>query len=312
MVKYTYYYHQSKYDQQFHSLVNDNLFQEIVDFFIKHGDEQVILRQLKAAIKTEKNLDLFLDKMIQLNVLSRYDRHYRLSFPIYDLKDYLVTLPNTVHKCIEEIKKEEFHYLIAFLGERLWTECETKENYFFGIIDNKNSTSFYTKRVIGDKELNMVTLQTQTENNLSIPTYFYALSLPKVPENYHPLQKILGDVNQEYFFGQVKKIIKKTQKNKNSSKRRDIFEESLLLTKDLTIKNQKISLVTPLINKSMIEENNQHSNQLIQSIATLCETYDDINTIALVKKIIFSKILNECFNGRNSITYLLVNDNYIM
>lgn len=305
MGQYTYYFNQIKDEKQFYSLLNSELFQQIIDFFIENENERIILRQLKKSIKTEENLELFLDKMIRFKLISRSDRQYSLSFPIYDLADYPFSPPKDLTNYLEAIKQADEDYLTGFIGEFLWSECETKDDYFFGVKSNINSTSFYEKRILGDNELTMVAIQDRVDTLINIPTYFNLLSLNKLPKQYKQLEELLGDVNQEYFLAQTKSLVKKAQKNRNNSSKRDIFKESLLLTNDLTIINEKLALAKPIIKRSSLWFDNQNSEPMIKLLNELWDSYDSINKQTFVKKLVYSKLVNHIFDEKKELTYFL-------
>lgn len=307
MGQYTYYFNQTKDKKQFYSLLNSELFQQIIDFFIENQNERIILRQLKKSIKTEGNLELFLDKMIQFKLISRSDRQYSLSFPVYDLADYSLSLPKNLKNYLEALKQEDADYLTGFIGEFLWSECETKDEYFFGVKSNINYTSFYEKRIMGDSELTMVAIQDRVDILMNIPTYFNLLSLNKLPKQYKQLEELLGDVNQEYFLAQTKSLIQKAQKSRNNnSSNRDIFKESLLLTNNLTDINEKLALAKPIIKKSSLWQDNQNSQPIIKLLNELWDSHDSINKQTFIKKLVFSKLMNYIFYEKKELTYFLI------
>lgn len=305
-MQYTYYFNQEKDEKKLYSLIDSNLFQQIVDFFIKHENQRVILRQLKKDIKTNENLELFLDKMIQFRLISRLDRHYSLTFPIYDLADYPLNFSKNLITLLDSIQQKEMDHVIGFVGELLWDICETEEDYFFCVKTNISTTSFYKKRIIGDSDLKMVAIQDDEESELTIPAYFELQSLNELPEHYGALEKLLGDVNPEYFFGQFKKLLKKAQKNRSTNTRRDIFEESLLMTTDLIINHGKLYLTRPIIDSETLWIEESNSKQIIKLLKELWQNYDTVNEQTLMKKMIYSKLMRYYFNEKKGLTYYLV------
>ncbi|MHC5229406.1 DUF1803 domain-containing protein [Enterococcus sp. LJL99] len=305
MDQYTYYFNQANTNKTFYSLLNSSLFQQIIDFFIEHENERIILRQLKKSIKTDENLELFLDKMIQFKLISRLERHYYLAFPIYDLADYPLSFSEDLLTILASIHQQENDHLTGFVGEILWQSCETKEDYFFGVKKNPTTPSFYEKKIVGDNELKMVAIQESEGNGLTIPTYFELLSLNKLPKQYNQLEKLLGDVNQEYFFTQVKKLLKKAQKNRNSSTKRDIFEEALLLTNNLVSKDGKLLLAKPIIESDVLETNDSNHQQLIKLLNEMWQLYESVNEQTLIKKMTYSKMMELFLGEKEVLSYFL-------
>lgn len=304
---YTYYFNQDKLEKQFYSILNSTLFHQIINYFIENQHKRIILREIKKEISTDDNIEFFLDKMIQYKLISRFNRHYSLSFPIYDLADYSLDFDKNLMNSLDSIKeKNKDEQLIGFVGETLWQACETDEDYFFGVKRNMAPVPFYEKKIVGDTDLKMVAIQQEHAKVLNIPTYFNLLRLNTLPKQYDQLEQLLGDVNQDYFFSQVKKILKKGQKNRISSSKRDIFEEALLLTDDLFINDGKLYLTSPIIKGLILKTDNQNIKQIIEELIHLWRNYDSVNEQTFIKKISYLKLMEYFFGKERVLSYFLI------
>lgn len=137
------------------------------------------------------------------------------------------------------------------MGEVVWLDCfEMGTDYFYGTTDQCISVS---KHVAGNKKVQFVSLNVQDKLSLSLANYFYLQKqqLP-MPKKFLDLEKIIGDVNETYYFDQVEVILERIQAKKYKQRRPSIFFESLVLSN--TVSTEVKEEVQPQIKLPMIEE----------------------------------------------------------
>jgi hypothetical protein len=262
MNKITYYY--SINDQPLYQrLTAHKLYQPLIDFFLAHQEQRIILRRIKEHFSQNQELDAFLDELIEAGIIQRKNRQYQLAFPIYRdsqiqaLEDQVQKDCLLLKRKIDQIKEPGL-----FFGEIIWPLlCEKKDSYFFGIqAEVDNIPVFYQKKKIGDNPITFVTLAKSDLKNLSLPEYFYCLENDQSVVEDNPLTKLLGDVDPNYFLHQANRVIKKIQKQRKIDlQKRNIFLESLLLTDIIVQKGESLQITQPVVETTdlpvMLKEN---------------------------------------------------------
>lgn len=232
-------------------LVKNPLFDQIVDYFLLHKEERIILRQLKAVFESEENLELFLEQMVANQLIERKERQYQLIFPIFSVEDY-PELPSVITQAVSSLGLSKRK---LFIGEYLWDDWFSKvekQTYFFGIKseEEQNTSLFFERLVAGNEQLEFISIQYENTTPFNLASYFYSLRMNQTPNIYQPLQKLIGDVDINYFVQQTKKFLNPTGQKKKIPTRKNIFFDTLVTGKVINIGNQEIELIKPVYDKS--------------------------------------------------------------
>ncbi|WP_086313068.1 hypothetical protein A5821_000649 [Enterococcus sp. 7F3_DIV0205] len=306
----TYYFTTDKNETELNNLIFDPLFKKIVDYLSNHNEQDVILRQIKANIPTDSNLELYLDKLIKYGLLERKNRRYHLTFPIYSTQKN-VQIPETITSLLRNIVQKNSSQVNFFIfGEWLWSLLfeEEQEGYFFGIESSPESFSlqFYRKREEGNDTLRFVSVYQENQIPFDLANYFNLLSRRvELPEHFKPLQDIIGDVDIHYFIAQIQKVIRSAKRNPSRVRKPNIFEEALITTKDL-IRNTEGELfleATYLEDDKLSEENQLTLDKLETEFRLLWKTIDDQNQRIFYKMQVYSILFSTCFPNQNQIRY---------
>ncbi|EOL44367.1 DUF1803 domain-containing protein [Enterococcus caccae] len=304
----TYYFTTNKNETELSNLILDPLFKKIVDYLSEHKEQEVILRQIKADISTENNLELYLDKLIKYGLLERKNRRYYLTFPIYSIEK-TIQVPESISIQLKNIVQKNTSQVNFFiLGEWLWSLLfeEEQDGYFFGIKSVPASLPLYRKREEGNDTLRFVSVYQENQIPFDLANYFHLLSRRgELPEHFKPLQDILGDVDIHYFIAQVQKVLRSVKRNPSKIRRPNIFEEALITTNDL-IRNTEgeLFLEATCLEDDKLSEENQHTlDKLETELRLLWETIDDQNQRAFYKMQVYSILFSTCFPKQNQIRY---------
>lgn len=305
----TYYFASNKNNEELTKLISDPLFTRIVDYLSEHNEQEVILRQIKAAIQTDGNLELYLDKLIKYNLLERKNRRYALTFPIY-IKGEFLQLPNSIDGIFQEITQEASIQTEYFLfGEWLWSLLfqEAQDNYFFGVKTFSDRLPTFRRIEEGNGALSFVSVHPDYLIPLDLANYFNLLSRrQELPEKFKLLQNTIGDVDINYFIPQIQKVLRSVKRNKVRENKRNIFQEALLVTGDLK-KNEdnQFHLATPIIENNSPSEPFQHIlDKLEMALIPLWEKIESKNERIFYKQQLYSFIVATYFpKGEGGITY---------
>ena len=243
-----YFYSKNK-QEKLGKLVEHDLFPLLIDYMYQHQNEDIILRELKAVFPQRK-FEAFLDQLIDENLLKRENRRYSLNFPIFDESKF--------QKEIEEATSLMTQKLVSFsqeekqlvMGEEMWSYCfESKSSYFYATVEYLLPIS---KHVAGNQTYQWVSLNYHDSLTFSLANYFYLQKKQiAMPVEFERLAKLIGDVNEMYYFDQVEVIIDRIKANKYKRRRPSIFYDSLVLTKTIETKivenEEKTQLAIPMI-----------------------------------------------------------------
>ncbi|WP_271490739.1 DUF1803 domain-containing protein [Enterococcus sp. 5H] len=284
-------------------MVNDPLFQTIVDYFIKHCNQEIILRKLKTDIHTDTNLELFLDKLIKYKLIQRKDRRYSLLFPIFQ-PEPPIQISETIIDSLKIIIGENAETACYLFGEWFWSLLFSEERnpYFFGV----READFFIKREVGNDTWKMVSICLKRQQPLDLANFFTLLSAQtKLPDQFKPLQDLVGDVDINYFIPQLQKVIRSAKRQKVAKTKRDIFRETLLLTGDL-IQNEvgEEIIVTPILeNLSPPIELEPVLEELALELSESWKLIEDVNQRVFFKLQLFRSLFKECFPQNKSLHY---------
>lgn len=229
-----FYYGGSK-NEDYQNLAHSATFQQLCSYLYLH--EGTILRDLKKNIPM-KNLEKTIDLAIELNLILREERRYRLLFPIVTKE--LVT-------AIE--KKADFQITLSQLQQSpaaivaAFEDYEhlMKQDYFYGVID---TIALAEVALFKSDTLQFVSCQLDAKYD-TIPSYFEALKQEQLTET-NPLYAILGDVDPIYAGLQFAYIIERVVKGKKV--RPSIFSRALSLTGILMVNEESsLELKVPLL-----------------------------------------------------------------
>lgn len=278
-------------------------------YFFERKEQEVMLRQIKADIPTDSNIELYLDKLIKNNLLERKNRRYTLTFPIYSERAFQITVPNSITTSIQRIIAKDANLSYFIFGEWLWSLLfdEETEDYFFGVDDSlNNSPNFLNKVEVGDSTLHFVSIFREKQLPFDLANYFSLLSKgQEIPKQFEPLQKLIGDVDLNYFIPQVQKLLRSVKRNKSVSEKTNIFQEALLLTQDLKkSEEEKLILAVPMIEKDAPSEAIQEIlEQLKVELCALWATIENRNQRLFFKKQLYCSLFDDCLPQINSFSY---------
>lgn len=251
-----YFYGQKEQQQRIQRLINAPLFQPFINYFLAHSQDDVTLRKLKQAFPDEKKLEFFIDQMIQVDLLERKQRRYRLVFPFFSKE---TVLPEILQASMEE-ERLSLSFMMSLapalklylLGEWLWPLLFENEQAYFFIVDQAIYSSLFLKTEALSNEWSLVSIHPAVTTAPDLAIYFDCLARGQaLPKNYQSLEALLGDVSVDYFMGQLTKV-KRTLKR--TTTKRNIFKEALQLTQDIQKDEQK----QPILATVMIEQEQYH------------------------------------------------------
>lgn len=309
MGKVTYYFASNENEEELNKIIIDPLFNKIVAYLSNRNGQEVILRQIKAAIPTDSNLELYLDKLIKHKLLKRENRRYTLIFPIYT-KENLLKLPDSIEKSFRKIMEEQTMANDYFLfGEWLWSLFFEKEQgtYFFGVRNSIESLSFFLKKEAGNDSMRFVSIYPDNLIPLDLANYFNLLSRgQELPPKFDSLQNLIGDVDIHYFISQIQKVMRSVKRNNYRERRQTIFQEALLVTGDLK-KNEEnqLYLANPTIaGNDYSDEIQSLLEELKKDLISLWETIENENQRMFYKQQLYSFLFpNYLPNKYHSISY---------
>ncbi|MGX7262605.1 DUF1803 domain-containing protein [Enterococcus crotali] len=304
----SYYFTSNKNEKELDNIISDPLFKKIIDYLSEHKNQEVILRQIKAAIPTDSNLELYLDKLIKYNLIERKNRRYSLVFPVYSAEEKLL-VPDSITDLLENLIQAtppQIHYFI--FGEWLWPLLfeEEQDSYFFGVQASSNTIPLFRKREEGNSTLQFVSIYQDEVIPLDLANYFNLLSKrQKLPEHFKPLQAIIGDVDINYFIAQVQKVIRSVKRNTSRVKKQNIFEQALLTTKDLkrNPEGKLILTATQLDDVTLSEENKIMLDMLKTELVLFGTTIEERNQRIFLKMQLYSTLFSICFPNQKNINY---------
>ncbi|EOH98563.1 hypothetical protein UAW_01159 [Enterococcus haemoperoxidus ATCC BAA-382] len=304
----SYYFASNKNEEDLNKLICDPLFAKIVEYLSEHKEQEVILRQIKAAIPTDSNLELYLDKLIKYNLLERKNRRYSLTFPIYTM-DKSIQLPDSITRAFRNITQESSMLNNCFVfGEWLWMLLfeDEQDNYFFGVKASPESQPIFRRREEGNDSLRFVSIYTDSLVPLDLANYFNLLSRRKdLPQNFEVLQNVIGDVDINYFIPQIQKVIRSIKRNKTRVDKQNIFQEALIMTGDLKRNTEnQLFLAVPIIDSECACDEIQTILDKLQiELPPLWKTIHNQNQRIFFKQQLYSVLFKNCLPELDHISY---------
>ncbi|ALS38063.1 hypothetical protein ABID30_000249 [Enterococcus rotai] len=303
----TYYYAQTNQSEPLDKIVSDPLFKEVVAYFTERQDQEIILRQIKADIPTNSNLELYLDKLIKYNLIERKNRRYSLSFPIYANESRQI-LPESLIELLEGMKQESKRTNYFLFGEWLWSLLfdEEQGDYFFGVKDSSNGLPLFQRREEGNDALRFVSIFTAQQVPFDLANYFNLLSKRQaLPQIFEPLQNLVGDVDLNYFIQQIQKVIRTVNRNKTRERKVNIFQEALLVTGDLMRDEEnQLYFAVPLLEDQVLSgEMKVRLDQMKAELSSLWANITDENQRVFLKHQIYSTLFENGLPKQHYIHY---------
>ncbi|ALS00656.1 hypothetical protein ATZ33_04490 [Enterococcus silesiacus] len=304
----SYYFASNKNEKKLENVISDPLFKKVVNYLSDYKNQEVILRQIKATISTDHNLELYLDKLIKHGLVERKNRRYSLTFPVYSTEEKL-QVPDSVTNLLQsliQVNSSQLNYSIV--GEWLWSLFfeEEQSSYFFGVQYSSKKLPLFRKKVAGNDALQFVSIYQDGVIPLDLANYFNLLSKRQaLPEQFKSLQTVIGDVDINYFIGQVQKVLRSVKRNTSRVKKQNIFEKALLATNDLTRNTEgQLSLVTMCLDDSEpSRERKMALNQLKTELASLWGAIEDDNQRVFFKMQLYSVLFTSYFPNKKFIHY---------
>ncbi|MBO0472760.1 hypothetical protein IGL98_001835 [Enterococcus sp. DIV0840] len=289
----TYYFASNKNEEELNKIVSNPLFTKITNYLSERKEQEVILRQIKADIPTDSNLELYLDKLIKYNLLERKNRRYSLTFPIYTHKESL-KISDSIAKSFRTITQEDSIPINYFIfGEWLWSLLfeEEQDNYFFGIKASPESLSVFRRKEEGNESLRFVSVYPDNLIPLDLANYFNLLSKrQELPQHFTSLQNVIGDVDINYFIPQIQKVIRSVKRNKSRESKKNIFQEALLVTGDLKRNEEnQLFLAVPILESEELSKEIQVTlDKLKTELQPSWEKIEDKNQRVFYKQQLYS------------------------
>lgn len=205
----------------------------LLNYFEKQ-ENPVILREIKNNFPSMRHLDQYLDRLISFEIIFRRNRRYYLHIP--QLKAYpLIESWNKINQLAEETAKIT---LISFLIQNYWQEK------YPGTIAVDFNLPEITQ--IANEEYQLITVNVEKRNDFTIPNYF-SFQTEDYPESFEQLEKLIGDVNQEFYFNQVSTVLDFVLKQKKP-RRETIYSQSLIVT-DLIQLDPVPKILVPVVDE---------------------------------------------------------------
>ncbi|EOI00447.1 hypothetical protein UAY_01550 [Enterococcus moraviensis ATCC BAA-383] len=297
------YYFARGREESLNKLISDPLFNKIVTYFTEREGQEIILRQIKADISTDNNLELYLDKLINYNLVKRENRRYSLAFPIYS-NETIYTIPDVLTDLLTSIRQDEVVTDQFLFGEWLWSVFfeEEQGSYFFGVKNESKNPPFFRRVEEGNEYIRFVSVYREDQVPLDLANYFHLLSQRQVlPQQFERLQTILGDVDIDYFIAQIQKVIRSVKRNKTRVSKKNIFQDALIETKDL-IRNDEDQLI---FETRFIEENvtSVDINRLKTELSVLWAAHSDENQRVFFKMQLFQQLIEKFLLDQETFHY---------
>ncbi|MFD2305650.1 DUF1803 domain-containing protein [Enterococcus termitis] len=299
------YYFRGEHTKEINKLLSEPLFKQIMNYLFEQRDQEIILRQLKAAIPTTQNLELLLDQMIAYGLIKRENRRYSLSIPIFSRTEAL-KIPDTIYTALDKLVKEIDSDALIF-GEVLWPAFFEDEDthYFFGVENQDEALSFVNKVTSGNDELQFISLHSDTASPLALADYFSLLKTnSSLPKTFKPLEQSIGDVDIDYFVAQVQKIIRSIRRVKTKQLKRNIFQEALVITEDL-VKTEEgaYKLVSPIIQKDTLAIEEEKFTRIKMMLIQLWQEIEDKNQRVFMKKQLYNQLFHKYLAEKEMLHY---------
>ncbi|MFV0557200.1 MAG: DUF1803 domain-containing protein [Enterococcus sp.] len=189
--------------------------------YLNQSEEAPTLRQLKATFK-QPNFEKCLEEFIDAGWVLRRDRRYFLIIPWYSMKE--------IEQMQAKLKDEVQHFMSkeeAEQGRLLFTYFQRLElnKTLYGVDEAGVLGNLFCA---GNQGVKLLTMTKTTAYEKTLPCFFAHNRQVDQAALFGPLDQLLGDVDEEYFFDQVELILSRVQKRKKN--RPSIFLEALEAT----------------------------------------------------------------------------------
>ncbi|KAF1306164.1 DUF1803 domain-containing protein [Candidatus Enterococcus willemsii] len=194
-------------DEQLKVLLRSTFFKELVDILNKQS--QPTLRQLKTMLG--EKIDKRLGQLIKHGIVQRENHRYSLGFPVLEFDERVISV--WIERILSEIDEASQVVLLAKLVKR--------DELIYGIPSDQ--TFSYT-HVVTNGELTILSLS-QEEWVLTLPAYFNYLRTDESQQVFSEVQRLIGDVNIQYYLDQIQVILEKIDNGRKLQP--SVFLESL-------------------------------------------------------------------------------------
>lgn len=247
-----YFYSKNKY-KKIGKLIDSEIFQSFIDYMYHHRYKEIILRELKTAFPQRK-FEAFLDQLIEEDLVKRENRRYYLNFPILEENKFQKEIEQTTSLMVQRLTSFSQEEKQIMLGEGIWDSCFEMENDYFYATNEKVIP--ISKHVAGNHTYQWISVNYQEKLPCSLANYFYLQKKQlAISIEFVELAKMIGDVNEVYYFDQVEVIIERIQANKYKNRRPSIFFDSLVLTNTVETKlvenEEKTQLTMPVVDTKL-------------------------------------------------------------
>mgnify|MGYP005983079441 CR=1 FL=1 len=303
------YYFQHTEQRKLDRVVQHPLFDKLIQYFVDHQDQEIILRELKRVFSneqhSEKHFEQFLEDVIRFDLIRREERRYFLNFPLFQAADLQNVHKDQALKLKEHLQDLSELQRIHCYGDTLWDALfSTEGDYFYGIVSE--DPLFFERHQAGNDQLTFVSVYPKGATPFNLAAYFTVMadtSGDNLPQIYQPLQRLIGDVDSVYFATQAYRMVRAVRKNRRIADKRNIFLESLLLTKDVTRTEEGYAFLTPVLT----EDDTQHITQTLnlEEFLRPFQQMNDRNQRVLSKQLFYQSCLNIFLGDSLELTYFI-------
>lgn len=253
-------------------LLRNPLFSQLTDFL--YENQNVTLRQLTQQF-SEKGFIKFLESCIEAGLILREERRYRLGLPVFTGSDYQEVVTHTQKTLLEGFETYALADICQWYQQQFYQIPESFAAYFIA-----NDVNLAQVNKVSNEKLAIWSVNMQGFNSRDLPGYFEANRQLLEPAAFSQLRRLVGDVDEEYFLGQVGWIISRVLRGKQP--RASIFLTALcqteVLSKDF---NNTYQLKIPCLSENNLvweTENNKFSTSkshfsAVSLYSEVCQRY---------------------------------------
>lgn len=242
-----------KSEKELIRVLRNPLFSKVTDYLYENRD--VTLRQLTVAF-TEKGFIKFLESCIEIGVILREQRRYCLGVPVFTELDYQEAVEDTPATTFISLAAASSLELCQWYQQQFAHLSESFPPFF--ITDDVKLAQVHK---INNEKLAIWSVNTVGPDSRDLPGYFSANRQLLEPVAFDELRKLVGDVDEDYFLGQVGWIISRVLREKNP--RPNIFLSALYEAKVLSKENESnFKLEIPQLSVKKYDETTENKEEV--------------------------------------------------
>jgi hypothetical protein len=244
-----YHYYSKEKARVLYKLTQNELFSPLVEYLAENKEKRVILRELKQQFP-QKKFEHFLDQLIEHGLIIRHERAYELGFPVFGKayqEEHAEEINRAAEILLEQLEAVSPMMQQQLIAETIWAWRFTENEYFYG----QTAGNTAEKYEAGNEKYRFISDDQQDKVSLAVYFAHQREQLP-LPERFRKLEKLIGDVDEEYYFNQAEVIIEKVLAGKYKKRRPSIFHDSLIEAGVIEQKEEVYSLMYPLIQEQEV------------------------------------------------------------